>query len=125
MDTPECGFSPPITITGHGMHFIQERDLKQKPMVAFEGHLSYDFKKRGLWVSLDGNFWEGGTTSVAGIENSLTKQENSRLGVTAAVPIAKHQSLKFGYNDGARIQFGGNYKNVSVAWQYGWLGRPN
>ena len=101
------------------------RSQTQKPMVAFEGHLSYDFKKRGLWVSLDGNFWEGGTTSVAGIENSLTKQENSRLGVTTALPITKRQSLKFGYNDGARIQFGGNYQNVSVAWQYGWLGRPN
>ncbi len=100
------------------------RSQTQNPMVAFEGHLSYDFKKRGLWVSLDGNFWEGGTTSVAGIENSLTKQQNSRVGVTAAVPISRHQSLKFGYNDGAHIQFGGNYQNVSVAWQYVWLGRP-
>ncbi|MGA9586454.1 MAG: transporter [Terracidiphilus sp.] len=100
------------------------RSQTQSPMVAFEGHLSYDFKKRGLWVSLDGNFWEGGTTTIAGIENSLTKQQNSRVGATAAIPITHHQSLKFSYNDGAHIQFGGNYQNVSVAWQYAWLGRP-
>ncbi len=100
------------------------RSQSQNPMVAFEGHLSHDFKPR-LWVSLDGNFWVGGSTSINGIENPLTKQENSRLGATAAVPISKHQSLKFGYSNGTYIQFGGNYQNVSVAWQYSWLGRPN
>jgi len=96
----------------------------QKPMGALEGHLSYDFKPK-LWVSLDGNFWFGGSTSVQGLENSLTKQTNSRLGGTAAIPITKRQSLKFGYSNSAYIRFGGKYQNVSVAWQYGWLGRPN
>ena len=86
--------------------------------------MSYDFKPR-LWVSLDGNFWFGGTTSIYGVENSLTKQTNSRVGGTAAIPITGHQSLKFGYSDGTYIRYGGNYQNVSVAWQYSWLGRPN
>ena len=43
-------------------------------MGAFESHLSYDFKP-GFWVSLDGNFWVGGSTSVTGVENPLTKQK--------------------------------------------------
>jgi len=102
------------------------RSESQKPMGAIETHLSYDFSKdRRLWVSLDGNFWVGGATTVAGVENSATKQENSRLGATASIPIAKHQSLKFSYSNGTYIQFGGNYQNVSVAWQYSWLGKPN
>ena len=100
------------------------RSQSQNPMLAFEGHLSYDFKPR-LWVSLDGNFWVGGSTTVAGVKNPLTKQENSRLGGTAAIPITKHQTLKFGYSNGTYILYGGNYQNVSVAWQYSWLGRPN
>ncbi len=100
------------------------RSESQKPMGAFETHLSYDFKQR-LWVSLDGNFWVGGTTSVAGVGNSLTRQENSRLGATVAIPITKHQALKVGYSNGTYTQFGGNYQNVSVGWQYGWLGKPN
>ena len=95
----------------------------QTPMGALESHLSYDFKPR-LWASLDGNFWMGGTTVVDGIENSLTKQENSRLGATVAIPITKRQSLKFSYSNGTYVRFGGNYQNVSVAWQYSWLGRP-
>jgi hypothetical protein len=105
-------------------YYAGTRSQTQKPMAALEGHLSYDFKKRGLWASLDGNFWYGGTTSVAGIENSLTRSTNSRIGGTGAVPVGKHQFLKFSYSNGAYIRFGGNYQNVSVAWQYAWLGRP-
>jgi Putative MetA-pathway of phenol degradation len=100
------------------------RTQSQKPIVAFEGHVSYDFKPR-LWVSLDGNYWFGGTTSLDGAENSLTQQANSRIGATVSVPISKHQSLKTSYSNGTYIRFGGNYQNVSVAWQYSWLGRPN
>jgi hypothetical protein len=97
--------------------------FSQKPVGSFEGHLSYDVKPR-LWFSLDGNFWVGGRTSINGVENPLTLQENSRIGGTASVPLTKHQSLKFSYNSGVYIRLGGNYQNVSVAWQYSWLGRP-
>jgi hypothetical protein len=107
----------------HNNIYPGTRSLSQKPIGALEGHLSYDFKP-GYWVSLDGNFWVGGITSVAGVENSLTKQENSRLGCTGAIRVAKHQSLKVGYSNGTYIRYGGNYQNVSVAWQYSWLGRP-
>jgi hypothetical protein len=96
----------------------------EAPVGAFESHLSYDFRPR-LWVSVDGNYWFGGKTSLNGVENSLTSQRSSRLGATASIPVSKHQSLKFSYSNGAYIQFGGNYQNVSVAWQYSWLGRPN
>jgi hypothetical protein len=104
--------------------FPGKRAQSQKPIGALEGHLSYDVKPR-LWLSLDGNFWYGGATSLNGVENPLTRQSNSRIGGTAAVPITRHQSLKFSYSDGDYIRFGGNYQNVSVAWQYSWLGRPN
>jgi len=96
----------------------------QAPIGAVEGHLSYDVKQR-LWVSLDSNFWVGGKTSVNGAENPRTLQKNSRIGATGSIPLGKHQSLKFSYNYGTYILYGGNYQNVSVAWQYSWLGRPN
>jgi len=104
--------------------FLGTRSQTENPIGALEGHLSYDFKP-GFWISLDGNFWAGGQTSVAGVENPLTRQQSSRLGGTGAVRIAKHQSLKFGYSDGTYVRFGGNYQNVSIAWQYSWLSRPN
>jgi hypothetical protein len=103
--------------------FEGTRSQSQNPIGAFEGHLSYDFKRR-MWASLDGNFWFGGKTTVEGVQNPLTEQANSRIGGTVAIPITKHESLKFSYSDGTYIRFGGNYQNVSVAWQYSWLGRP-
>jgi hypothetical protein len=96
----------------------------QKPIGAFEGHLSYDMKL-GLWASLDGNFWSGGRTSLNGVENPNTLQKNSRIGGTFSLPVSRHQSMKFSYNRGAYVRFGGKYNNVSVGWQYSWLGRPN
>jgi hypothetical protein len=96
----------------------------QQPMGAVETHLSYDVKPR-MWVSIDGNYWYGGETSLNGVATPTTLQANSRLGATAAIPIGKHQSLKFSYSGGTYITFGGNYKEASAAWQYSWLGRPN
>jgi len=96
----------------------------QNPIGSFEGHLSYDFKPR-LWVSLDGNYWFGGSTSLNGVQNPGTLQRNSRVGLTASVPLSRHQSMKISYNDGAYIKYGGNFQNISVAWLYTWLGRPN
>jgi hypothetical protein len=97
---------------------------KQNPIFAFEGHLSYDVKPR-LWASFDSNFWVGGRSSLNGVENPSTLQRNSRIGGTVSVPVSKRQSVKFSYNRGAYIRYGGNYQNVSVAWQYSWVGRPN
>ena len=96
----------------------------EAPIYSLEGHLSYDAKPR-LWLSLDGNFWEGGITSLTGIRNLATKQTGSRIGGTASFPISKHQSIKVSYSDGIYVSFGGNYQNVSAAWQYSWFGRPN
>ena len=108
----------------HNASFSGTNSQSQKPIGAFEGHHSYDVKP-GLWFSLDSNFWYGGTTSLNGVQNPTTRQANSRFGGTVAVPITQHQTLKFSYSSGDYIRFGGNYQNVSAAWQHSWLGRPN
>ena len=101
----------------------------QAPIGSLEAHLSYDFQRfgwlKGLrgWASLDGNFWWGGITAVNSIRNLDTKQTSSRIGATISLPYSKHQSVKFAYSDGAYIRFGGNYQNVSVAWQYSFIGK--
>jgi hypothetical protein len=59
------------------------------------------------------------------VENPATLQRNSRLGVTGSFPFTRHQSLKLSYNHGTYVRFGGDFHNLSVAWQYSWLGRPN
>jgi hypothetical protein len=93
----------------------------QDPIAAFETHLSYDVRP-GLWVSLDANFWRGGRTSLDGVENPATLQQNSRVGVTASFPLWRRQSLKLSYAQGAYVRFGGDYRIFSAAWQYSWVG---
>jgi hypothetical protein len=106
----------------HNRFFPGTMTQAQKPIGAVEAHLSYDVKPR-FWFSLDGNYWYGGRTSLNGVENLATLQANSRIGATASIPITSRQSLKFSYSNGAIARFGGNYQNVSAAWQYSWVGR--
>ena len=119
-----CGSSPrtpsssrqPVSHTG-------TQSQKQNPIAAVEFHFSYDVRPR-LWVSLDGNFWHGGKTSVNGVENPATLQKNSRVGITASLPLTRHQSLKVSFAQGAYIRFGGDYKIFSAGWQYSWIDHP-
>jgi hypothetical protein len=106
----------------YNSYFPGKRSQSRQPIGSFEAHLSRDFKAR-LWVSIDGNFWFGGGTSLDGIQAPNTVQRSSRLGVTASFPVNKHQALKFSYANGAYVRFGGDYQTVSVAWQYSWMGR--
>jgi len=92
----------------------------QSPIAAAELHLSYDVRPR-YWVSLDANFWNGGKTSINGVENPVTLQRSSRVGVTASFPVTRHGAAKVSYAQGAYIRFGGDFRIVSVAWQYSWL----
>lgn len=98
-------------------------EQSQSTIGALEGHLSYDVRQR-FWASLDGNFWFGGKTSLNGVENTTSELQNSRLGATASFPVTKHHSVKVSYSNGAYIKYGGNFQNITVGWQYSWLGRP-
>jgi hypothetical protein len=95
----------------------------QAPIAAVEAHVGYDVRPR-LWVSFDANFWRGGRTSVDGVENPVTLQKSSRVGVTASFPLTRHQSLKASYAQGAYVRFGGDYRIASAAWQYSWISNP-
>jgi hypothetical protein len=55
------------------------------------------------------------------VENPATLQENSRVGITASLPLTRHQSLKLSAARGAYIRFGGDFSVLSAAWQYSWI----
>ncbi len=94
----------------------------QKPIGAFEGHLSYGGLRS--WFSVDGNYWYGGRTTLNGVLSRSTLQASSRIGATASLPVSRHNSFKFSYSRGTIARFGGSFQNIAVAWQYTWLGKP-
>jgi hypothetical protein len=107
----------------YNQYFSGVRSRTESPVTAFETHLSYDVRPR-LWISLDANFWEGGEATVSGASNPGTYQRSSRVGVTASIPLTVHHSIRVSYSDGAYVRYGGNYRTISIAWQYGWFGWP-
>ena len=107
--TPNTRFSP-------GSSF-----RSQTPVGAGEVHV-VRYLTRRCWLSLDANYWIGGRTSVDGVKKA-DYQRSSRVGATFAIPVTGHQSLKFSYSAGAYVAIGGDYRNVSIAWQYSWIGR--
>ena len=111
-----------FTTNGQSFSLPDPKAQTLSPVASFEGHLSYDVKPK-LWFSLDGNFWTGGTASVDGVPNPDTKQTSARIGGTASIPLNRRQSLKVSYSHGAYIRFGGDYQNLTVSWQYAWVGR--
>jgi hypothetical protein len=93
----------------------------QSMIASFQGHLIYTWRP-GLWVAGDGNFWNGGRVSVNGAPHALD-QENSRLGITVAVPVRTHQ-FRVSYSLGAYTTIGGDYQSLGVSYSRAWAGWP-
>src|SRR5206468_9105537 len=50
------------------------------PIYAVQGHVIYNFDK-GFWVGLDGTYYEGGETSINGVEDdNRQRSEERRVG---------------------------------------------
>lgn len=103
-------------------YFPGNSTREQAPVLGGEAHVGYQIKPR-FWASADGNFWTGGQTTIDGAKKA-DLQRNSRVGGTVSIPLDRHQALKFSYSRGAYIAVGGDYQNLSAAWQYSWIGKP-
>jgi outer membrane putative beta-barrel porin/alpha-amylase len=99
--------------------FYGERRREQSPLGTAQAHVSYTFKPR-LWVAGDATFYTGGRTTVGGRVNA-DRQKNSRLGLTLAVPVTSHQSVKASWGTGFTTRIGGDFDTLSVGWQYLWF----
>jgi hypothetical protein len=94
----------------------------QEPMGAFQAHVSYNIRPR-LWVAINATYYTGGQSSV----NDIYKDDqvaNSRIGVTAVMPVGKSNSLKFSVSTGAVVRIGQNFTTFSIGWQRSWFGKP-
>jgi hypothetical protein len=128
---PELGISKtlgPLTLElAAGVSFYTDnRDFfggqtrTQDPIYSIQGHLIYSLRS-GIWLAVDGTYYTGGRTTTDGIEgNDL--QNNFRAGLTIALPVNRHNSLKLHANTGVSTRTGGDYDSVGVAWQYRWGG---
>jgi hypothetical protein len=109
-----------ITFYTDNDNFFGGHKLEQDPIYSIQGHLVYRFRS-GIWVALDGNYYAGGRTTNDGVRgNDL--QQNSRTGITVALPVNRHNSVKLYASTGVSTRTGSSFDAIGIAWQYRWGG---
>lgn len=91
----------------------------QDPLYTVQAHVSYTVKP-GLWIAGDATFYSGGRSYA----DDLARQDfqsNTRVGVTASLPVAKGHSVKLSFATGASTRIGQDFDTVGLAYQFIWL----
>lgn len=100
--------------------FFGGNTLSQDPLYSLQAHVIYGFQS-GIWIALDGTYYRGGATTIGGVDSN-NLQSNSRVGLTAAFPVDRHNSVKVYASSGVSARTGGDFDAVGLAWQYRWGG---
>jgi len=101
-------------------NFWGGNELKQNPLYTFKVHVIRSLPK-GVWIAANGGYGVGGKSYVNG-EQRESRSSAFRFGLTVAVPVAKHHSLKLALISGRRLEMGADYDGVTISYQYRWLG---
>lgn len=101
-------------------NFLGGRTLEQDPIYSVQGHLVYRLRS-GIWMAVDGNYYAGGRTTIDGVRGD-NLQQNSRTGITVALPVNRSNSVKLYASTGVSTRTGSDYDTVGIAWQYRWGG---
>jgi hypothetical protein len=128
--TPEVGLSKilgPVTLelAGAVALYTDNDDYlgqtkEQDPICSVQAHVVYTFRN-GICMALGATRYTGGRSSVAGVKKS-DLQQNSRLGVTLALPVGKKHSIKLYVSSGIETRTGSDFDTVGIVWQYRWGG---
>jgi hypothetical protein len=127
---PELGLSYPL---GHwnfevylGVWLFTDNDnffggqvRRQEPLVSTQGHVVYTFLPN-FWASLDYTYYSGGQTTVNG-QQKYDRQDNSRGGITLAVPVFLGQSIKVAWSKGVSTRVGSAFETFGASWQFVWF----
>jgi hypothetical protein len=96
--------------------FLTDKTLQQEPVFSFQLHACYYFKNQ-MWVGIDGNWFNGGETSVDDV-SAGDLRDNYRIGGTWSVPLSRKHSLKFQFHIGAFTNTGYDYNVASLGYQF-------
>ena len=89
---------------------------KQDAIFSTQLHLIYNLPKH-MWIALDTNYYFGGENTLSGVKQS-DELENSRTGLTFALPLSKSNSLKFYGSKGIFARAGSSFDTFGIVWQY-------
>ena len=73
-----------------------------------------------FWAAFNAVYYVGGRTTIDGEKGE--QPENVRLGLTAALSMSRHQSIKLSGSTGVYNRTENSFWAVGIAWQYRWGG---
>ena len=98
--------------------FLDGKKLEQDPVYTTQLHATYNLG-RGVWAAVSGTYDHGGRTTTDGVRND-DQQDNSRAGITLALPVNRHNSVKFFASSPIHTTAGGDFDLLGVLWQHRW-----
>jgi hypothetical protein len=98
--------------------FLDTESRKQDPVFSLQAHAVRSFAS-GFWLALDSTKYRGGRTRTNGLPD-LNFQSNTRLGITASIPIGPSHSIKLIASTGISTRTGSDYDLVAANWQFRW-----
>jgi len=110
---------PAITFFTKNDDFLGGKTLEQDPIYSVQGHLIYEFSP-AFWAALDATYYAGGRATIDGEEGQ--EMGNVRLGLTAALSLSRHQSIKLYGSTGVYHRTDSDFWAVGILWQYRWGG---
>lgn len=110
---------PAITFFTNNDDFFGGKTLEQDPIYSVQGHLIHEFFP-ALWAAFDATYYVGGRTTIDGEKGQ--QPANVRLGMTAALALSRHQSIKLYGSTGVYNRTDNDFWAVGIAWQFRWGG---
>ena len=98
---------------------LRQQRAAQNPLASYQGHVVYTF------LPACGLPWTSPTTradqrTISG-QNKGDRQDNTRTGLTFALPVTNSQSLKLSWSRGVSTRIGSDFDTLGVAWQWIWF----
>jgi hypothetical protein len=129
---PELGLSLPagrwdlelyggVWVFGDNGDFFGGMRREQEPLPTAQAHVVYTFKP-ALWLAGDFTYYWGGQSTLDGVQKD-DRQDNTRGGLTMAIPTVGRQSLKLTWARGVSTRVGSSFQTFGVAYQWVWFDR--
>ena len=110
---------PAITFFTSNDDFLGGKTLEQAPIYSVQGHLIYEFFP-AFWAAFNATYYAGGRTTIDGEKGQ--RLENVRVGVTAALSLSRHHSIKLSGSTGVYNRTDSDFWAVGIACQFRWGG---
>ena len=109
---------PSVTFFTDNSDFYFGQKFSQSPAYVVQTHVLYSFPS-GIWLGLSGTYFQGARTSLNGVKAD-NEQTTTRAGLTLALPVNRHNSLKLYASSELSTRTGSGFTVVGAAWQYRW-----